>query len=289
MTISARYDHWRDSSAGSVMRSLTTGAVTPRFFAPRNEDAFSPRLALLYRATETVSFRAAAYRAFRAPTLNELYRSFRVGDTQTNANENLTSERLTGGEAGMSFSPQSNFTTRLTYYFTETVNPITNFTVSVTPALITRQRRNLGRTRSQGLEAEFDLRVASHWNVTAGYLFADATIRRAPQDATLTGNQLPQVPRHQFTLQTAYAHPRLINAALQFRASSSQFDDDQNRLPLQSFALIDATVARPLGKFVEVFFAVQNLLNERYAVGRTPIETIGAPRLWRGGLRLRLE
>ncbi|HZS08429.1 MAG TPA: TonB-dependent receptor [Blastocatellia bacterium] len=289
LTLSARYDNWRDSSAASVTRTLATGAVTPRFFAPRTEDAFSPRLALLYRASEKVSLRAAAYRAFRTPTLNELYRAFRVGDTQTNANENLTSERLTGGEAGVSWTPTGNLVTRLTYYFTETVNPISNFTLSVTPTLITRQRRNLGRTRSQGLEAEADLRVASRWNLSAGYLFADATVRRAPQDASLVGNLIPQVPRHQLTLQAAYSHPQIVTAALQFRASGRQFDDDQNRLPLRSFALIDATVSRPLGRYVDVFVAVQNLLDERYAVGRTPLETIGAPRLFRGGLRLRFE
>lgn len=289
LTLSGRYDNWRDSSAASVTRTLTTGAIAPRFFTPRTEDAFSPRVALLFRASDKISWRAAGYRAFRTPTLNELYRSFRVGDTLTTANETLTSERLTGGEAGMNWTPVSNLTTRLTYYFTEIVNPISNFTVSVTPALITRQRRNLGRTRSQGLEAEADLRVASHWNVTAGYLFADATVRRAPQDVALVGNLIPQVPRHQFTLQAVYSHPRFINAAVQFRASGSQFDDDQNRLPLHSFAVIDVNLSRPLGRYADLFFAAQNLLNERYAVGRTPIETIGAPRLYRIGLRLRLE
>ncbi|MFN7944950.1 MAG: TonB-dependent receptor [Blastocatellia bacterium] len=289
LTASARYDNWRDSSAASVTRTLATGVVTPRFFAPRTEDAFSPRLALMFHATDKISWRAAAYRAFRAPTLNELYRSFRVGDTQTLANENLTSERLTGGETGVNWTPAGNVAARLTYYFTETVNPISNFTVSVTPTLITRQRRNLGRTRSQGLESEFDLRVASRWNLSAGYLFADATIRRAPQDVTLVGNQIPQVPRHQFTLQAAYSHPQVINAAIQFRATGRQFDDDQNRLPLAAFALLDALVSRPLGRHVEAFVAVQNLLDQRYAVGRTPLETIGAPRLVRGGIRLRFE
>jgi outer membrane receptor protein involved in Fe transport len=289
LTLSVRYDNWRDSSGTSATKTLATGAAVPRFFAPRTEDAFSPRLALLWRATDKVSWRAAAYRAFRAPTLNELYRSFRVGDTLTQANENLTSERLTGGETGLNWNPAENLQTRLTYYFTETVNPISNFTVSVTPALITRQRRNLGRTRSQGLEAEFDLRLASRWNLTAGYLFANATIRRAPQDVTLVGNQIPQVPRHQFTLQAAYSHPQIINAAIQFRASGRQFDDDQNRLPLAAFALLDALVARPLGRHIEAFVAVQNLLDQRYAVGRTPLETIGTPRLVRGGIRLRFE
>jgi outer membrane receptor protein involved in Fe transport len=289
LAASARYDHWRDSGGASVQQTLASGVVQPTFFDPRTEEAFSPRLALLFRASEQVSLRAAGYRAFRAPTLNELYRSFRVGDTLTLGNERLRAERLTGGEAGASWTPGERVHTRLTAYWTETVNPISNLTLSVTPTLITRQRRNLGRTRSRGIEAEADWRFSSSWRVSVGYLFADARVRRAPQDVRLEGLLIPQVPRHQFTLQAAYAHPTRLTAALQLRSSGRQFDDDQNRLPLGGFTVVDALAARPLGRYFEIFIAAQNLFDTRYAVGRTPIETIGAPRQVRGGLRVRFE
>ncbi len=289
LAVSARYDHWRNLSAASVERRLTTGAVTANFFTPRTEDAFSPRLALLFRATENVSLRGAAYRAFRAPTLNELYRGFRVGNVVTLANENLRAERLSGGEFGVSWAAAERLTLQLTGYWTETAGPISNFTLSVTPSLITRQRRNLGRARARGIEAEADYRIATRWRLSAGYLFADSTVRRAPQDVRLEGLWLPQVPRHQFTLQAAYSHPEHVTAAVQLRAIGQQFDDDQNQLPLGRFAVLDVMVSRPFNRYFETFLAVQNLFNERYAVGRTPIETIGAPRLVRGGVRVRFE
>src|SRR5499433_978830 len=289
LSVNARYDNWRDSSASSVSRNLTTGAVTPRFFPARSQDAFSPRLSLIFRPTEQISLRASAYRAFRAPTLNELYRGFRVGDTQTNANEKLVAERLTGGETGMNWTPSNRISARLTGYWTEIINPVSNFTLTVTPTLITRERRNLGRTRSRGVEAEADFNVSTYWRISAGYLFADATVRRAPQDVTLRGLWIPQVPRNQFTLQTVYSHPKYATAAFQFRASGKQFDDDQNLLPLGGFAVFDLTIARPLARCVEAFVAVQNLFDERYAVGRTPLETLGMPRMVRGGLRFRFE
>ncbi len=289
LAVSARYDNWRDSSAASVLKTLATGAVQPTFFAPRSKDAFSPRLALTWRPLESLSFRAAGYRAFRAPTLNELYRGFRVGNVQTLANELLEAERLTGGEAGADWTGSNIFTARVSGYWTETVNPVTNFTLSVTPSLITRQRRNLGRTRSRGIEAETEIRPSRYWRVTAGYLFSDATVKRAPQDASLVGLWLPQIPRHQFTLQTVYSHPDQLTAAMQFRASGRQFDDDQNQLPLGSFAVVDAMVSRRIIGSLDLFLAVQNLFDEQYAVGRTPVETLGMPRMIRGGIRIRFE
>ena len=44
--------------------------------------------------------RGSAYRSFRAPTLNELYREFRVGNAVTQANPLLQPETLFGGEVG---------------------------------------------------------------------------------------------------------------------------------------------------------------------------------------------
>jgi len=261
--------------------------VRPTFFAERTKDAFSPRVAVLFRASESVTLRAAGYRAFRAPTLNELYRSFRVGDTLTLSNEQLEAERLSGGEGGVGWTVGNSFTSRVTGYWTETVNPITNFTLSATPTLITRQRRNLGRTRSRGIEVETDLKLGTDWHLTAGYLLSDTAVRQAPQDVRLIGLWIPQVPRHQFTLQTVYSNARYVTAALQFRATGHQFDDDQNRFVLDSFAVVDLLAERQLHRSIDAFIAVQNVLDQRYAVGRTPLETIGAPRLVRGGLRVR--
>jgi iron complex outermembrane recepter protein len=289
LVISGRFDQWRDSSAASVSRALATGIVTPTFFAPRSVNVFNPRVALIYKVTNNFELRASGYRAFRAPTLNELYRSFRVGDTLTQSNNALTAERLTGGEAGLNWNLNNKITSRLTGYYTEIVNPIANFTISTTPTLITRQRRNLGRTRSAGIEAEVEMKVTNQIRFSSGYLYSNAIVKRAPQDLTLVGLQIPQVPRQQFTMQASYDDPRYVNAALQFRASSRQFDDDRNTLPLNSYALIDATVSRRLGKYLEGFFAVQNVLNKQFVVARTPLENFGMPRMFRGGVRIRFE
>ena len=58
----------------------------------------SARGSVTWQATPLWSLRGTAYRAFRAPTLNERFRNFRAGDTLTQANEALIAEQLTGGE-----------------------------------------------------------------------------------------------------------------------------------------------------------------------------------------------
>ncbi|HYG81106.1 MAG TPA: TonB-dependent receptor, partial [Pyrinomonadaceae bacterium] len=153
VTVGARLDRWRNYDALNATRPFSTNVAVVAHFPDRAETAFSPHLSLLYRPAENFSLYASISRAFRQPTLNELYRSFRVGDVLTLANENLRAERLTGGEAGASFSAfGQKLNVRGAFFWAEMTRPVANVTLSVTPALITRQRQNLGRTRSRGLE-----------------------------------------------------------------------------------------------------------------------------------------
>jgi outer membrane receptor protein involved in Fe transport len=288
--IGGRVDAWRNTDSFQATRALTqTGTSSTNIFPDRSETAFSPQGSVLYRLTEQLSLSASVYRAFRAPTLNELYRSFRVGDALTLANENLRAERLTGGEAGAQFSSfNRGLTLHSTFFWTEVTRPVANVTLSVSPALITRQRQNLGRTRSRGLELEADAQLSNTWAVSGGYLFVDATVLEFPVNTTLVGNRLPQVARHQLTFQARYSNPSLFTLAFQGRASSKQFDDDQNLFPLEPYFTLDAFLSRRINRNLEVFAGAENLFNQRYTVGRTPLRTIGPPILFRAGFRLRL-
>lgn len=288
LTAGLRLDHWRNYAAESLTLPLKPNApATINRFADRTETAFSPQASVLYKASERVSFNASVYRAFRQPTLNELYRSFRVGDVLTLANENLRAERLTGGEFGTSVvSFKRKLNARGTLFWTEITRPVANVTLNVAPTLITRQRQNLGRTRSRGLELEWDARLTNRWNISGGYLFSDATVTRFPANTALEGLRIPQIARHQFTSQLRYTNPRRATFGMQGRLTGAQFDDDQNRFPLNRYFTLDALASRHVAHNVEAFVAAENLLNQRYQIGRTPVTTIGSPLLMRVGFRL---
>jgi outer membrane receptor protein involved in Fe transport len=289
-TASARVDHWSNFDALSTTQPLAApGPARVTVFEDRDETAFSPRLSLLYKLTDNLSLTASGYRAFRAPTLNELYRSFRVGNVFTLANENLRAERLAGGEAGAhAYAFNRKLNLRGAFFWSEVTRPVANVTVSFTPALITRRRENLGRTRSRGLEIEGEARVTSEIVITAGYQFVDATVLEFPANTDLEGLLIPQVPRHQFTFQARYSNPRVITLGFQGRAIGAQFDDDRNQFELDKFFTLDLLASRRIKGGFEVFGAVENVFDQRYDIGRTPVRTIGPPALVRVGVRFNL-
>lgn len=285
----ARFDDWNNFN-GSVITVPISGSVGAALYPSRSERAFSPRLSVLRFVNEHLSVTGSFYRAFRAPTLNELYRTFRVGNVLTNNNASLNAERLTGAEAGVNVTGWDHrLDLRGTFFWSDIVDPIANVTISTTPSLITREKENLGRTRSRGLELDGVVRVNRSIQISAGYAYTTATVVSYPGNPggiDLVGLDVPQVPRNGFTWEARYWNPSRLLFSVQGRFVGRQFDDDQNHFPLDRFYTMDCEVGRSLTHHLEIFAAAENLLDQRYQVARTPVINLGPPILFRAGLRL---
>lgn len=271
LAASLRFDAWRNFDA------RRDGAALPE----RDDGSWSPRVAVVHRVTDRLSLTASGNRAFRAPTLNELYRGFRVGNVVTLANQSLGPERLSAFEIGARMETLDRHASlRTTLFWMTTSDAIANVTRSITPSVITRQRQNVGGSRSRGAEIEGELRPGRQWRVSAGYLLADSIVT----SGQLEGKRLPQVPRHQATLQGAFSQEPLT-VALAARWSGSQFDDDLNQFPLRGYFVADAFGSYRIGSRMSLTLAGENLFDRRIEVSATPVVTLGQPRAWRIGVR----
>ncbi len=287
LNFGGRFDRWRESDALSTTKNLTgNGQTSVVKFPDRSEQSFSPRLAALYQINDNFSLVASFSKSFRAPTLNELYRAFRVGSVLTQANENLRAERATNLETGANFT---GFAKRLVLrgnvFQTEISNPVVSITSSTAPNLITRQRQNVGRTRSRGIELDAEFLLRKNLRFSASYLLVDSRVTSFPANAELIGKFLPQVARQQLTFQIFYRLQDKFSFGLQARFSGAQFEDDQNLLRLRPFFNLDALAIYRLRKNLEIFAAIENVFNNRYDIGLTPNRTVAAPRFVRIGLR----
>jgi iron complex outermembrane receptor protein len=246
--------------------------------------SFNPRASLAYRLANTgLSLRGSVYKGFRAPTLNELYRGFRAGNTDTRPNEALLPERLSGGEAGILFA-RGRASTRLTGFWNVLDDTITNITLSITPQLITKQRANADKVRAAGIEFESELRLAAPLSVA----FSSAIVNsRFKGDTSLRNNRVPQVPKYNVGLNVRY-NRGAWTASSQFRVTGAQFEDDLNLFTLRRANVLDVFASRRFGNRIGAFVAVENLFDEIYDVGRTPILTTGLPRAARIGVQLSL-
>jgi outer membrane receptor protein involved in Fe transport len=298
LTFSARVDSWRSYDGHNIEHNVPSGTPTDGnapSLPDRSDTVVSPRAGALYRLTSRVNIWGDFAWGFRAPTLNELYRQFRVGQVLTLANYQLGPERLVGGEAGVSIAPLPNLTVRSTWYDNRVTDPVSNVTISTVGATVTQQRQNLGKTRVTGLQTDVEYRAGAFWRFAGGYLYNRARVTENPANAALVDKSLPQVPAHRGAVQVSYANPKYATVSFELLAIGRQFDDDQNvrAVPgysypgLPKYALIGINAERAISPRFEVFFGVQNLLDQAYFVGTLPTTT-GSPRMVTGGIRVRL-
>ena len=248
-----------------------------------DETEISPKGGVAWRVSETVTVHGAATHAFRAPTLNELFRVFRAGNSLTNANDQLIPEALTSAEGGVSVN-SGQTSLRMVGFWNRLEDAITNVTISSTPALITRQRRNAGTVRAAGFEAEEEVRVGARVLVTASQMFVNSRFIEAVEPG-LTDKRVSQVPKFSASAAVRYDAAWGIVATGLYRHIGMQFDDDLNTLELAPANIVDLNVLKTIGQRARVFFTVENVGDTVYDVGRTPIRTTGLPRTFQGGIR----
>jgi outer membrane receptor protein involved in Fe transport len=302
LTLSAggRLDRWTIANGSLVERPLAGGAaLTDLAFSDRSGTEATGRVGAAY-AAGAVTLRAAAYRGWRLPTLNELYRPFRVGADATAANAALDPERLTGAEIGLDWRPAAALTLRATGYWNRLDDAIANVTLAngpgtfpgvgfVSAAGVYRQRRNLDAVEARGVELDgrFENGAVS---LSASYAFADARVRASGIAAALDGLRPAQTAQHQASATLAWRRGDL-GAALTARYASPQYEDDQNSRELADALTFDAVAALPLTRSLSAEARAENIADARVEAGISGpgvIERATPRTLWLG-LRYRLR
>jgi len=277
---SSRMD-WFQNYDGRELQWNGSGWIPSATQPPqRDERIFDPRLGISRKIREHWALSASGFRAFRAPTPSELYRSTQVGDELTEPNGNLLSERATGWETGLA-TEHSWGSVRASYFLTQVNRPITAFTINPNSSPILLMRENLGQIESRGVSADFELAPRRWLAVNGGYQYAHAVVSRGSQDY---GNWIPEVARNMATLNLRAFKPALGDLSLQGRLSGRMFDDDANDYLLSGFFRLDAYASHRFGARFEVFAAGENLTNHQIEVSKTPTTTLGQPRVGRIGL-----
>jgi outer membrane receptor protein involved in Fe transport len=279
IAFSSRFDHFGSFDARQV-------GGTPPPLPSIDENVFDPRLGVVRKIDGGWSLTGSAFRAFRGPSMNELYRQGQVGQQITLANPQLRSERATGFETGALLELPRLGSVRGSYFWTQVNRPVAAVTLSSTPTTTLLRRENLGQLESRGLTAEWELKPASFLVVTGGYQFAVSTVTQFQADPALVGNWTPQVPRNSATLQMRFERERLGDVSVDLRTSGRQFDDQANQFELAGYAQVDLYGEHVFGRRWRVYSSVQNLTNEPVQAGRTPLLTLGAPRTVTVGLRV---
>lgn len=300
LTAGGRLDRWWIRDGFLDERVLATGAVlTDADYADRSGWEPTGRAGIAWDALDGVRLRGAAYLGWRLPTLNELYRPFRVGADATAANAALEPERLKGVEAGVEWSPRRGLQLGATLFVNRLEDAIANVTLGRGPGLFPgvgfvggageyRQRRNLQAIEARGIElsARLDLGAVS---LSGGWSLVDAEVEADGAAVGLDGLRPAQTPRHSLSSTLAWDGGGMRRASVTARYVGSQYEDDTNDVRIPDALTFDAAAAWPVAEGIALEARAENLTDARVVAGITGAGVVerATPRtLWIG---LRLE
>lgn len=260
-----RGEMWTSEDRGSVDSASTAG-----FLAPRAN--------ISWRATDAATLRATVFNAFRAPTINELYRGFRVGDITTLPNAQLDSEDAWGGEAALTIV-RPRATVRAVAFLTWQNGAIYSRTLpSLAPG--TLRMRDNADARATGIELEVDAPVREWLHGWVSFTAGRSTFT----SGELEGNRLPQVPDAQAAAGARVMFGRWLGT-LEARYWGRQFDDDRNTFELDAGTVVNVMAAARF-RYAQIFTSIENLFDAEIDAGRTPLRTLAQPRMWQLGVRV---
>lgn len=277
-TLSGRLDRWSLGTGHRLERNIGGTAITDLGFAARQGWEGSGRAGVRWTSDE-LSVRAAAYRGWRLPTLNELYRPFRVGAEVTTANEMLEPERLWGGEIGIDWETDG---TRLSA--TLFANHLTGAIANVTLAPNLNQRRNLDAIDSKGIEVSAEQRIGPA-TLRATWAFTDAKVDASGAAAMLDGRRPAQIAKHGGSVSLRSHADGPFGGFATLRYIGRQNEDDLGQQVLGDALTFDAGLSWRLTRTISVEARGENLLDALVpaAISSAGIVERATPRtLWAG-------
>lgn len=271
LTAGARADYWRIAKGFRKEVNIGGSVRSDDVFADRSGWEGTGKVGFAYDVTSQIKLRGAAYLGWRLPTLNELYRPFRVGADATAANESLSPERLKGSELGIEYN-DSRFSLSATAFINRLDNAIANVTRGAGPGTfpgvgvvaaggLYRRRENLDAINSKGVELDASLDLQP-FKLRAGYAYVDAQVSGTGLAAPLDGLRPAQVPKHFANAALDYGD-HSFDAGATLRYVGGQYEDDLNDTPLDDALTLDLHLAYRITPKLRLSLRAENLFDTR--------------------------
>ncbi|ESQ77695.1 TonB-dependent receptor [Asticcacaulis sp. AC402] len=272
LTGAVRIDQWRSHDGHRRETDLTSGASVLNLRPDsRSDTVVSARLGATWDVTPGKLLRAAVYNGFRPPSLNELYRPFRVGNDVTEANADLKPETLSGVEVGMRSRHVD-----IGLFYNVLNDPVTNVTLGVGPGSfptagfipaggVLRQRQNGGKITAYGLELRSDFSLTRRVSMTGAATWTHAR--------TGEGRRPAQAPDYSAAIGIdADLAPVRLSADVVFDGKA--FEDDLNTLVLEPSQRLDLRADYALTDHLTVSGRIANALDGDTQIARSGDGTI---------------
>lgn len=289
---SLRVDRWgfhrgiREESVPSTGRSLRSEQFPDR---EGYEPSFS--LALDQQLAGDWQGRLALGTSYRAPTLNELYRPFRVQNDITEANPELDPERFFTLEAGLDWQASDPLQFSLEVFHHWIDQAIANVPVTEGADLSRlfgtlpaggsgAQRQNVEQATVWGAQVGADWQLHPLWQLSVNALWSQTEFSDSPRQPLLEGRPFPQSPEWQAHSQIEFRPRESLRFFFGIEYTSRAFDDALATRALSSYWTARLGAGWQASDHLTLRLRIENLFDEAIPTGESSngLRRLGQPR-----------
>lgn len=230
----------------------------------RVDEEVSPRLGFVFKPIEPLSIYVSHSKSF-LPYSGDQFNSI---NAQT---ADLSPEEFINNEIGFKWDvlPRLAFTGAL--YQLDRENTLVTVGAGVS--------EQVGLTRTEGGELSLTGYVTDEWQISVGYGYQDAVIVNAGTSTT-TGNVVPMVPQHIFSMWNRYQFTDWLGAGLGVIHSTEFFPSADNTVVVPGYTRLDAALFMKLDDQWQAQLNIENVLDDKYFISAHNNNNIsyGSPR-----------
>jgi iron complex outermembrane receptor protein len=272
-----RDDYWVSSDGYAGQTGSASFSST---FPEKTQNAVSPKGALVWKPLDGTTFRVSGGKAFRAPSLNQLYKTW-VSDSTTlqtiyNSNPDLNPETVLSWDAGVEQNLWKGAKIKATYfenYIKDMIYDVkTGSTTSGGKTTTTMLYTNVGKAETKGVELEVEQNFGKYLRLFAGYTHTDSDITDYNVNPALVGKSLTQVPQNMVDagIDISYGPASLLTT---WRYVSKRYGQDDNSDSVSGvygsydpYAIMDMKASYKVTNWATVSLSINNVTNEQYFV-----------------------
>ena len=270
--IGGRYEDWRAYKGMNFSAAPPLNVSQPRIAA----GTFSPKASLAWQASPDWSGTFSWGRAYRMPTVTELYQAVTTGTVLSVPNPNLNPERADSYELAIQRKTTDGLL-RLSLFEEAVTDALLSQSAPLLPGSATLFNfvQNVDRTRVRGFELigdQYDALIPD-LELSGSVTFSDSRILADRAFAAAVGKTIPQLPRWRANLLATYRLDDTWSFSLGARYSDRSYGTIDNSDPVSqtyqgfgAYLVADARAKLKLTENWNIAFGVDNLNNDKYFI-----------------------
>ncbi len=294
LVLGGRLESWA-AYDGSNYNVANTSAYKQLNYQDRSNTAFSPKASLSFQATDDWSLRGSLGKAYRFPTVSEMFQTFSDASGAKVNDPNLKPEHVVSGEL-VAERWLNNGAWRTSFFWENKSDALISQTDITNPAFTISSIQNVDKVYTNGVETSLQLKDlwVNGLDFNGSVTYVDSTITKDSKNPGLEGTDQPRIPDWRATLMGVYHANDKLTFTLAGRYSGHQhnalYDAVNKRYndvnpnvygAVSHYFVMDAKVVYKFADRWSANVGVNNLNNFKYYVNPNPYPQ----RTWFAGMK----